>query len=103
MRISDWSSDVCSSDLRPDARAGEQAQRVLAHRLEVEDGARLARTVGGDRTDALGEEVKPLPHQHEARAGQQPVQNEGEVLAMAQVGRIAQSACMEESAAEDRL
>src|SRR3546814_8807991 len=24
MRISDWSSDVCSSDLRPDGEAGDQ-------------------------------------------------------------------------------
>src|SRR3546814_7464655 len=31
MRISDWSSDVCSSDLRitPDARAGDFAQAMM--------------------------------------------------------------------------
>src|SRR3546814_8986388 len=30
MRISDWSSDVCSSDLRTVERPAQRAQRVLA-------------------------------------------------------------------------
>src|SRR3546814_17002585 len=35
MRISDWSSDVCSSDLRPDMRGGVEriADREARHRL----------------------------------------------------------------------
>src|SRR3546814_9102141 len=33
MRISDWSSDVCSSDLAPDLRAGER-RRCAQHRVE---------------------------------------------------------------------
>src|SRR3546814_1042633 len=43
MRISDWSSDVCSSDLRPDQRprprawlpAGRLDRRAVAHRTEA--------------------------------------------------------------------
>src|SRR3546814_17948547 len=35
MRISDWSSDVCSSDLRPGALAHCHAGRHEAHRAEA--------------------------------------------------------------------
>src|SRR3546814_10530718 len=39
MRISDWSSDVCSSDLR--IWQGEQAQRLLEKGVTLADPARL--------------------------------------------------------------
>src|SRR3546814_2115490 len=39
MRISDWSSDVCSSDLQVDDRRAVQAEAVLAHRLLQPRGA----------------------------------------------------------------
>src|SRR3546814_18901875 len=51
MRISDWSSDVCSSDLRIDRRLGREAglpaanARDFAHDLANGDGA----VGGGDR------------------------------------------------------
>src|SRR3546814_16440040 len=36
MRISDWSSDVCSSDLdREEDRLAVRARRELAHRLDI--------------------------------------------------------------------
>src|SRR3546814_7461158 len=40
MRISDWSSDVCSSDLDVDAGGGGDAQKIdvdwlVAHRIEL--------------------------------------------------------------------
>src|SRR3546814_3695140 len=59
MRISDWSSDVCSSDLdveaegveaalvRPDDRAVDAHRRLIIDRAEVEHDI-LAAPVGGD-------------------------------------------------------
>src|SRR3546814_14265784 len=35
MRISDWSSDVCSSDLRPPARRAERGGRVLRQHRDL--------------------------------------------------------------------
>src|SRR3546814_17177864 len=52
MRISDWSSDVCSSDLELRAVAGD----VVHHRLDVADGlkaAGLARTLADEAIDVL--------------------------------------------------
>src|SRR3546814_5508005 len=53
MRISDWSSDVCSSDLRTQgerslAARGERGQRgePLEHNGELEDGERVVIHVG---------------------------------------------------------
>src|SRR3546814_9928392 len=39
MRISDWSSDVCSSDLAPPRVLHDLARRVEPHRLRVEQRA----------------------------------------------------------------
>src|SRR3546814_8169846 len=45
MRISDWSSDVCSSDLhREDRIAGRRAEHIglkLAHRMEIAAAVRI--------------------------------------------------------------
>src|SRR3546814_18757537 len=77
MRISDWSSDVCSSDLLHAGmrarRADRLVERVVAHRAEglavagaealhgggVEDhlAARLQRQLGGAAGGALGQRV----------------------------------------------
>src|SRR3546814_20705344 len=46
MRISDWSSDVCSSDL-PDVEGGDVADTLGVHRIRVE--ARAERETGEDR------------------------------------------------------
>src|SRR3546814_20527847 len=51
MRISDWSSDVCSSDLPPSAAAG--AERARANDAGLDDG----RTVDGDRRAAAATEA----------------------------------------------
>src|SRR3546814_13642281 len=39
MRISDWSSDVCSSDLGPNERIGEVRDRAAAAEQNVRDAA----------------------------------------------------------------
>src|SRR2546422_4064222 len=56
----DWSSDVCSSDLRPCLARGRHARPPLAHRRgahhragHVGDGHSLARAAGAPRREAL--------------------------------------------------
>src|SRR3546814_11232536 len=63
MRISDWSSDVCSSDLAPDARAGTR-RRLRRHR----------------RPDAGRAAVHQFPPQPRTRHREQPRQRERRVL-----------------------
>src|SRR3546814_11740626 len=64
MRISDWSSDVCSSDLR---LSGVEAG---AHAQAEEVGFLLCRREGERRIAArLGEGVALGPHMPEPRAG----------------------------------
>src|SRR3546814_2602971 len=46
MRISDWSSDVCSSDLR------KRVQLALEHQAERRIGKRAQRSVAADRIGA---------------------------------------------------
>src|SRR3546814_8358733 len=46
MRISDWSSDVCSSDLRQRLgtqrhESGKQRQRIAAHQIDRTEAARI--------------------------------------------------------------
>src|SRR3546814_4110740 len=64
MRISDWSSDVCSSDLRCDhARphlAGDQRQDVAAmHVLAERAGLGLEQRAEGKRIDLAALEARP--------------------------------------------
>src|SRR3546814_7442686 len=54
MRISDWSSDVCSSDLKGEHAAGRW---LLAHRAVTEDGP------GGNA--AAGQRIQSLPVDHQ--------------------------------------
>src|SRR3546814_19729102 len=58
MRISDWSSDVCSSDLRPAlqrgfAPAGGPAQQCIETRHQFLDMERLDQIVIGTRLETL--------------------------------------------------
>src|SRR3546814_9531207 len=57
MRISDWSSDVCSSDLRT-ARAGIQHRDVL-EQLHHIVARRLARSIGPGGISISGQIVPP--------------------------------------------
>src|SRR3546814_3296544 len=50
MRISDWSSDVCSSDLRLAAGSARRQGRPV-HRLHLDLEARLAQRLGGDQRE----------------------------------------------------
>src|SRR3546814_2634939 len=56
MRISDWSSDVCSSDLVVDAAPADRGAVFFGAHVEVEDAdsgeAARYRIVGPDETDA---------------------------------------------------
>src|SRR3546814_19400201 len=64
MRISDWSSDVCSSDLLDRAFRGQE--RVIGHNLHLE----AERAIGNDRTNIVrADEAQRLGRQlnaHEA-------------------------------------
>src|SRR3546814_19770301 len=54
MRISDWSSDVCSSDLLAQATSAPAVDRAHRHRQEL---PRLCAGEGSDRRQAIG----PIP------------------------------------------
>src|SRR3546814_8396014 len=54
MRISDWSSDVCSSDLGVDADVAGDLERFGGDGLRVESGVRKQRARGGQRERAAG-------------------------------------------------
>src|SRR3546814_10111225 len=62
MRISDWSSDVCSSDLRPRSRRGRRAATVRSR-------------VDG-RPDAGDGRVRSLPGDHPTRSEERRVGKE---------------------------
>src|SRR3546814_15170495 len=63
MRISDWSSDVCSSDL-PAGGGGSEAARRAGGRARLEMAVHLSRTGrrDGERAGAAGEPAGPFPH-----------------------------------------
>src|SRR3546814_3641501 len=71
MRISDWSSDVCSSDLIPIAVDGNSGVALVARRLAVDlEVAALRRasgseTLGGDGP-AVDSKAVTRPGHHEA-------------------------------------
>src|SRR3546814_13925402 len=71
MRISDWSSDVCSSDLADQCGGGREAdgQAPLAGgQAEPEGDMSLARAAGTERDDILAQldpfATRPLQHLH---------------------------------------
>src|SRR3546814_1891689 len=68
MRISDWSSDVCSSDLIPFARRGNLRQRDLQFIQPVMprlvDARRLAGRPDAQPRKQVGQRRMPLPIEH---------------------------------------
>src|SRR3546814_17246929 len=54
MRISDWSSDVCSSDLQPTRAAGEREERVMSDGPPSDQGKRT--NLGRGLAALFGEE-----------------------------------------------
>src|SRR3546814_8242368 len=63
MRISDWSSDVCSSDLEAD-RSGHRSQATVEAQLPQERpavGGVLVDLAGGDEQRYRYREVEPRP------------------------------------------
>src|SRR3546814_20613937 len=78
MRISDWSSDVCSSDLRPLAAREDGQQLALARQVEADDDTLVAmfdeeavRAVGtrAHQLELVGGEPEPLDIVGGARLG----------------------------------
>src|SRR3546814_11838972 len=89
MRISDWSSDVCSSDLRIVA-AGEKNKRIRIRRVDKRRFDAEARLILGILNDAwsdnwgfvpltdseiayVGKKLKPLVRSEERRVGKECV------------------------------
>src|SRR3546814_6121334 len=58
MRISGWSSDVCSSDLRPRGRPA--GRRGAAHALQAAGGRRCRRARSAARAPAAAVVVRPV-------------------------------------------
>src|SRR3546814_1251566 len=74
MRISDWSSDVCSSDLDPGVAwgTGERDQPVLGKRLDLgPERGEMDAAIDRERGDAAGprllREQRPSPLEGELR------------------------------------
>src|SRR3546814_13848788 len=72
MRISDWSSDVCSSDLLHPQPAVDEAARLLGGdevvKLEVRDHLDRDRTEGDDRGDRIEPAQRRVPARHHRSA-----------------------------------
>src|SRR3546814_18799158 len=82
MRISDWSSDVCSSDLEGTGRPGQRALsvhdfgmgdmlrhdaerlRILIERHKLHTGSARAEELLNDWDNALGKFVKVMPRDY---------------------------------------
>src|SRR3546814_9467292 len=78
MRISDWSSDVCSSDLkrgtdrgnRQDTRYGQDIRKAVQHRAQVShDGPAAARAAAVTGVSTAIKMVVNLPGDRAADAG----------------------------------
>src|SRR3546814_17226892 len=86
MRISDWSSDVCSSDLR-----GILDQRTFRHGEAAGAGAADGDVAGAAAVPAAAvrdDHLTAIPgHQHGAVAGGQPAEAEAGVVAAVALDR----------------
>src|SRR3546814_17174772 len=98
MRISDWSSDVCSSDLKEEGRDRE-AQVVEGHRIAPVDAEQRRRGDAGIAVEAV-EEVVVLTHEVEEGDGDRQRDHDG-VDALG-AHRDEADAGAEEGGAEDR-
>src|SRR3546814_16116022 len=58
MRISDWSSDVCSSDLRETHRDIAQRRREKSHRQEAPDVGVIGEETVGELAERIGVEQR---------------------------------------------
>src|SRR3546814_9383954 len=80
MRISDWSSDVCSSDLQVDAgdRLGYR-MLDLKPRVHFEEIKALARRIGArdDQFDRAGAVITDRPRQRDAQIGRASCRERG--------------------------
>src|SRR3546814_16605894 len=87
MRISDWSSDVCSSDLIADERPGQRRAGldivVIAGRNCGFEAGREARFRGDDVDDARG---RVLAEQPPLLTAQPPASLDAEQIAVRHVG-----------------
>src|SRR3546814_17299321 len=103
MRISDWSSDVCSSDLQGDGAAGRRLQAdVVQRRLGAAVGERYRLKAHGaagnaERTGARRiDDLRLLVEQREdALRGSQAVLQHGVQLAEALQRQIGRASCRE--------
>src|SRR3546814_1238450 len=75
MRISDWSSDVCSSDLirTPDVYIVPRADGELVVGASMEDQGFDGRSTAGAVYDLLREARRALPRSEERRVGKECV------------------------------
>src|SRR3546814_8059880 len=63
MRISDWSSDVCSSDLTPGLSGEARCRGRMGPRVKAEGDNVRGGTLPCDHSCRLVAERSPLPHQ----------------------------------------
>src|SRR3546814_16743058 len=78
MRISDWSSDVCSSDLVQQAELGDGAVVLDEARVRGAAGGAELRGAAGDRGDGIGKQRAPRARRTEEGLARKP---ESEVVA----------------------
>src|SRR3546814_1487954 len=58
MRISDWSSDVCSSDLRCGLAGRDRVSADLCRAFQHGGGGRMVVVAGGDNITAAGSDIE---------------------------------------------
>src|SRR3546814_10247073 len=97
MRISDWSSDVCSSDLQARPLIGHPLAEQLAQRIaegaltvrQVEKLVAVGREVGGLGDAARAKGGRPASAPSAKPAGDAPVKKDADTLAFerGQIGR----------------
>src|SRR3546814_20890428 len=89
MRISDWSSDVCSSDLDRDAAAAAKGKEIL-HRAEVDIGGLVPalRQRFGDRHAAAEQQVQAHPPVAEVGKGDDGVAGNAHHLPRSEERRV---------------
>src|SRR3546814_10030467 len=98
MRISDWSSDVCSSDLDDVGKlhlAGEDARDAeLPQRVVIVTGDRAADEHRDIRAAQVGERIARLPHEFDVAARKDAEADRVDILVHRdpgdEIGRLAQ-------------